>query len=65
LTRDPAATRLIVLTGASGSGKTAIAKAIEKGPPKIADVFFFDRIGVPTSDEMISEWGSARLGSGQ
>jgi hypothetical protein len=59
LTRDSAARRpLIVLTGASGSGKTAIAKAIENEEPKVADVFFFDRIGVPAPETMIAGWGS-------
>jgi RNase adaptor protein for sRNA GlmZ degradation len=50
--------RLIVLTGASGSGKTAIADAIETRRPGLADVFRFDRIGVPSSEEMVKDWGS-------
>jgi RNase adaptor protein for sRNA GlmZ degradation len=44
--------RLIVLTGASGSGKTAIADEIETSRPGLAEVFRFDRIGVPKG------WGS-------
>jgi hypothetical protein len=44
---------LVVMTGASGSGKTAIAKAIEAGHPSIS-VFRFDTIGVPSADVMAS-----------
>jgi dephospho-CoA kinase len=47
---------LVVLTGASGSGKTAIAEAIEGGG--FADVFRFDRIGVPSLEAMVAGWGS-------
>jgi RNase adaptor protein for sRNA GlmZ degradation len=50
--------RLIVLTGASGSGKTAIADAIETRHPGLADVFRFDRIGVPSPEAMVKGWGS-------
>jgi dephospho-CoA kinase len=49
--------RLIVLTGASGSGKTAIAKAVQSRC-RDTEVFFFDSIGVPTLDRMIAECGS-------
>jgi hypothetical protein len=42
---------LVVMTGASGSGKTAIAKAIEVDVPSIT-VFSFDSIGVPSADVM-------------
>ncbi|MDL2410392.1 hypothetical protein PY650_33320 [Rhizobium calliandrae] len=49
---------LIVLTGASGSGKTAIADAIaEKYPGEFA-VDRFDKIGVPPVDRMIRDHGS-------
>jgi dephospho-CoA kinase len=44
---------LIVLTGASGSGKTAIAKIIEEDHPSIT-VFRFDTIGVPSAEVMAS-----------
>ncbi len=50
--------RLIILTGASGSGKTAIANAIEMERPGLAEVLHFDRIGVPSSDAMVAGWGS-------
>ena len=59
MTRDTAARRrLLVLVGASGAGKTTIAKAVESQRPKLADVFFFDRVGVPTPEAMIAGWGS-------
>ena len=40
---------LVIMTGASGSGKTAIAKAIEVDHPSIT-VFCFDTIGVPSAE---------------
>jgi hypothetical protein len=49
---------LIILTGASGSGKTAIAEAIERTRPGFADVFPFDRIGVPSREAIVTGWGS-------
>jgi hypothetical protein len=51
-------TPLVVLTGASGSGKTSIAEAIEIRRPGFADVFRFDRIGVPSPEAMKTGWGS-------
>ena len=43
---------LVIMTGASGSGKTAIAEAVEaKDDPSIT-VFRFDTIGVPSADVM-------------
>jgi dephospho-CoA kinase len=44
---------LIIMTGASGSGKTAIANAIEVDHPSIT-VFRFDSIGVPSAEVMAS-----------
>jgi hypothetical protein len=52
------APRLFILVGASGAGKTAIANAIEGRRPKVADVVYFDRIGVPTPKAMVAGWGS-------
>jgi shikimate kinase len=49
--------RLIVLTGASGSGKTAIAKTVQSCC-RNTDVLFFDSIGIPSLDRMIAECGS-------
>jgi hypothetical protein len=42
---------LVVLTGASGGGKTAIALAIERMHPEFT-VFRFDTIGVPPAEVM-------------
>jgi dephospho-CoA kinase len=50
--------RLVVLTGASGSGKTAIAEAIAAERPGLAEVLHFDRIGVPSPEAMSTGWGS-------
>ncbi len=51
--------KLIVLTGASGSGKTSILKEL-KSSTAVGDVVFlhFDSIGVPDRDVMITEFGS-------
>lgn len=43
---------LVVLTGASGSGKTTLAHAFKEAHHDRCDVFFFDSIGVPSSEEM-------------
>jgi ABC-type taurine transport system ATPase subunit len=48
--------RLVILTGASGSGKTAIAEAIATGRPDLADVLHFDSIGVPSPEARLA-WG--------
>jgi predicted kinase len=49
---------LVILTGASGSGKTTIARAIERRYPGLATVFFFDSIGVPSAERRLAEYGS-------
>jgi hypothetical protein len=48
---------LVILIGASGSGKTTIARAIANQRADI-DVRYFDSIGVPPPDQMIAEYGS-------
>ena len=50
--------RFVVLIGASGSGKTTIAHAIEERYRDDVRVFYFDRIGVPSGDRMVVEYGS-------
>lgn len=50
--------RLVILTGASGSGKTTIAERIEQQHPEQARVFRFDSIGVPSPQERIARWGA-------
>lgn len=47
---------LVILTGASGSGKTAIAEAIRTGRPDLAEVLHFDSIGVPSPEARLA-WG--------
>jgi hypothetical protein len=42
---------LVIMTGASGSGKTAIAEAIEMCKPSIT-VFRFDSVGIPSAEGM-------------
>lgn len=48
---------LTILTGASGAGKTTIAREIERTLPSV-QCLFFDSIGVPPFDEMIAKYGS-------
>jgi shikimate kinase len=50
--------RLVVLTGASGAGKTTIAKAIKARHRDEVDVQLFDTIGVPSRERMVAEFGS-------
>lgn len=49
---------LVVLTGASGSGKTTIAEAFARDHGRAVDVLRFDSIGVPATEEMIRDHGS-------
>jgi hypothetical protein len=50
---------LAVLIGASGSGKTTIAGAIQHRHPEDVEVFYFDRTGVPSVEKMIALYGSS------
>jgi dephospho-CoA kinase len=52
----------VILTGASGSGKTAIAKTIEESHPSIT-VLRFDTIGVPSA-EVMATFGSGHMPGG-
>jgi dephospho-CoA kinase len=49
--------KLVILTGASGSGKTTLAKAVAARYPSVS-VLFFDSVGVPSKEEMISRRNS-------
>jgi GNAT superfamily N-acetyltransferase len=49
----------IFITGASGSGKTYLTQALERVlDPTFVRVEYFDRIGVPSFEDMIKEYGS-------
>jgi adenylate kinase family enzyme len=49
--------KLIILTGASGAGKTTIAKALAKANSQIGS-FSFDSIGVQSTEKMIADYRS-------
>ncbi len=51
--------QLVILTGASGSGKTTIANRIALRSARDIEVHSFDSAGVPPHDQMIAEHGSA------
>lgn len=48
----------IILIGASGSGKTTIARAIAERFGDDVTVLFFDGIGVPSAEDTVREFGS-------
>jgi len=50
--------QLVILIGASGSGKTTIARAIAQQHADEVEVLHFDGIGVPSGQRMIAEHGS-------
>ena len=51
--------RILIVTGASGAGKTATVRALEsRGIPGVR-CFYFDSIGVPTAEVMERDYGSA------
>jgi predicted kinase len=52
---------LVIMTGASGSGKTAIARTIEESHPAIT-VLRFDTIGVPSAEVMATFGGAHQPG---
>jgi hypothetical protein len=49
---------LVLLTGASGSAKTTIARGVERLGLPNRKVHFFDSIGVPPVEQMRAEYGS-------
>ena len=50
---------VVLMIGASGSGKTTIAKALEqKFPKETASVYYFDDIGILSTKQMIKDHGS-------
>jgi energy-coupling factor transporter ATP-binding protein EcfA2 len=48
----------VILTGASGSGKTTIAEAVAARYGEQVEVYHFDSIGVPPPGQMIANYGS-------
>ncbi|HAT7869366.1 TPA: GNAT family N-acetyltransferase [Legionella pneumophila] len=50
---------IVLITGASGVGKTTLLKEIEQQyPQETISSHFFDSIGVPSFDDMIQQYGS-------
>lgn len=50
---------IILMTGASGSGKTTVAKALEREfSPAFISINYFDDIGVPSIEQMIRDHGA-------
>lgn len=49
---------LIILTGASGAGKTTLARHLTEVSSDPVRVLFFDSIGVPSLKDMIADFGS-------
>lgn len=49
---------ILVLTGASGAGKTTIVRAFSREAPIDVSCHHFDEIGVPAPDEMARRYGS-------
>ena len=45
-----------MVTGASGAGKTTLVRALEAAAVPGVRCFYFDSIGVPSRDEMVSRW---------
>lgn len=50
-------THILVVTGASGAGKTATVQALDERQLAGVRCFHFDSIGVPTTDDMEREYG--------
>jgi len=50
--------RIFFIIGASGAGKTAAIRELKKSKLPRLKIFYFDRIGVPSSEEMTRLWGS-------
>jgi len=52
------APHFVVLTGASGSGKTTIARCVQQHHSATHEVVFFDSAGVPSTEQMVSRYRS-------
>lgn len=52
-------TKIILITGASGSGKTTVLKELERIlPENQVSINYFDDIGIPSFEDMVKEYGS-------
>jgi adenylate kinase family enzyme len=49
---------IIVVTGASGAGKTTLVRALEARRPPGVGCYYFDSVGVPTREQMTAQFGS-------
>ena len=49
---------IVLITGASGTGKTSLTKALKEQDPHQLSVHYFDDIGIPDTQEMINTYGS-------
>jgi dephospho-CoA kinase len=49
---------IVVVTGASGVGKTTLVRALEQRRLEGITCCYFDSIGVPSAEEMIARFGS-------
>lgn len=53
---------IILITGASGSGKTMLLQELSKNvPEQSVKIFYFDDIGVPSVEEMINQYHSPEM----
>jgi RNase adaptor protein for sRNA GlmZ degradation len=51
--------RILVVTGASGAGKTTLVRLVEARGVAGASFHYFDSIGVPSVEQMVHDFGSA------
>ncbi len=52
------APQIVVLTGASGAGKTATVRGLAARKLPGVECFYFDSVGVPSPEQMVAEYGS-------
>jgi hypothetical protein len=50
--------RIVAVTGASGVGKTTLVRALEQAGLPGVRCYYFDSIGVPSTEEMVVQFGS-------
>jgi hypothetical protein len=50
--------RILVVTGASGTGKTTLVRRVEARGIAGVSFHFFDSIGVPSPEQMVADYGS-------